>query len=116
MAVYSPFVGQRLTNHRFGRHDIYGFNCTVYYSEFFVWYGETNDKPKMVVTIIPHVSGKNPQLHYILSGDGSVGSYLNRDIPENIDEHFRKWVEMYNRPLWYNGVEKRKNHELPKIH
>ena len=29
MAVYSPFVGQKLTNHRFGRHNIGGYNCTV---------------------------------------------------------------------------------------
>lgn len=34
MGVSSPFVGQKLVNHRFGRHNIGGYNCTVYYSEF----------------------------------------------------------------------------------
>jgi hypothetical protein len=116
MGVCSPFVGQKLVNHRFGRHNIGGYNCTVYYSEFFAWYGETNEDARMVVTIIPHVSGKNPQLHYIISRDMSVGTYINVDIPNTVDNIFRDWVEMHNRVLWSNGVKKRKNHELPKIH
>ena len=46
----------------------------------------------------------------------SVGTYINVDIPNTVDNMFRNWVEMHNRVLWSNGVNKRKNHELPKIH
>lgn len=115
MAVNYLFPGVKLQDHRFGRHEIGGVDCSVYYSEFFAWDGETDEDARMVITIIPHISGKNPKLHYILSRDLSVKSYWNTDIPEYTDNVIRNWVELHSRPLWYNGVQKRKKKELPRV-
>ena len=116
MAVCSPFVGQKLKNHRFGRHEICGYSCSVYYSDFFAWYGETNEDAKMVVTIIPHVSGVNPQLHYIINRELNVSSYSNYDVSDLEDGVYRRWVDFYSRTLWCNAVAKRNYKDLPKIH
>lgn len=111
---YSPFVGQNLKFHRFGRHTIQGYTCSVYYSEFFNFICDT--PMNMVVTVIIHVHGKNPKLHYIISEDGSVRSYTNLDFNQYENERIRLWVEMHSNVLWCKGVEKRKNRVLPQIY
>ena len=102
---FSPFVSQELHFHRLGRHNIQGFNCTVYYSDFFRYADNTDHS--LVVTIILHVVGKNPKMHYILNKDGSVMEYtISSELHPYDAGRIRQWVEMHNNVIWCNGLSR----------
>lgn len=113
---YSPFAGQNLHFHRLGRHNIQGFTCSVNYSEFFNFAGQ--NIPRIAITIVLHVVGKNPKLYYILSPDGSVQEYINdTDLHPYDAGRIKQWVEMHNNVIWGNAMEKLKSPKnLPQIY
>ena len=99
MFYNDTFGGQKLNWHKYIRDNIYMYDCTVYFSEPVLI--NNADKCSLIVTIIPHVSGKNPKFYYIVGQWGEVIRATNPSPDINADTSFECWVEVNARRFWY---------------
>jgi hypothetical protein len=64
-----------------------------------------DDRCSLIITIIPHVSGKNPKFYYIVGQWGEVIRATNPSPDINADTSFERWVEANARRFWYYSTK-----------